>query len=219
MTTQDTLVQRLASQDDLNRVPHPSHRHAAPSAPWPWIDLGDGLFFWLRVSAVITVLMKLAAVDQKQLKCVEAPIPELCDHSPESCNRCWKGYPQSRFPNWTEGQVRKAKIYNLVHNYSKVKPCVCYQVDVNDHGRFTNAEKMTVVHGDEADEDIVWDNLIHEQVSCSHIICGALPNKILILETTRYTIESPVHRKFVWTGSSDAGHEVSIFYPRSSSTR
>ena len=27
---------------ELYRVPHPSHRHAAPSAPWPWVDMDDG---------------------------------------------------------------------------------------------------------------------------------------------------------------------------------
>ena len=47
----------------------------------------------------------------------------------------------------------------------------------------------------------------------NNIVCGALPEKILLLEATRYTIESLVHRKFVWTSSSDAGHKVSIFYP------
>jgi len=33
---------RMPPMDDPDRVPHPSHRHAAPSAPWPWIDLEDG---------------------------------------------------------------------------------------------------------------------------------------------------------------------------------
>jgi len=27
---------------DEKRVPVPSHRHASPSAPWPWVDLDDG---------------------------------------------------------------------------------------------------------------------------------------------------------------------------------
>ena len=154
--------------------------------------------------------MKFIAVDPVQLQCVEPPIPERCDHSPEKCKRCWTGYPQSRFPNWTERQVRKAKIYNIVHNYSKNKPCVCYRVDVDDRGIFTHTKEMTVAHGDESDEDMVWDKLIHEQVSCGHIICGTLPEKMLLLETVRHTIESFVHRKFVWTGSSDARNEVSI---------
>ena len=149
-------------------------------------------------------------VDQKQLECVEPPIPELCDHSPERCQSCWKGYPQSRFPNWTKKQVEKAKISNIIDKYSKIKPCVCYRVDVNDHGFFTNTKEITAAYGD---EDVLWDNLIHEQVSCRHVICGALPKKIIFLETIRYTIEGLVHPRFVRTGSSDAGHKVSIIYP------
>ena len=155
--------------------------------------------------------MKFTGVDQKQLECVEPPIPEQCDHRPETCNRCWKGYPQSLFPNWTEGQVKKAKIYDVVHNYSKIRPCVCYRVDVNDHGYFTNTKEIEAVYGA---EDIIWDSLIHEQVSCIVILYVEHSlKKNLFLETIRYAIESLVHRKSVWTGSSDAGHEVSIFYP------
>lgn len=56
MSTPDTLLStprpvitgRLSSIDaislrkDPGRIPNPSHRHAAPSAPWPWLDLNDG---------------------------------------------------------------------------------------------------------------------------------------------------------------------------------
>ena len=45
------------------------------------------------------------------------------------------------------------------------------------------------------------------------LIRRAFPEKSHLSETIRYTIESFVHRKFVWTGSSDAGHKVSIFNP------
>jgi hypothetical protein len=131
----------------------------------------DGLFSFL---IVVIVLMKLIAVDPEQLACEAPPIPELCDHSPEKCNRCWTGYPQSRFPNWTERQVKKAKIYDIVHHYSKSIPCICYRVDVNDHGFFTNPKETTAVYGD---EDIAWDILVHEQVSCGHLgICRTLSN-------------------------------------------
>jgi hypothetical protein len=171
MATQNIPLIEKSSHEDLDRVPHPSHRHAAPSAPWPWIDMEDGLFSFL---IVVIVLMKLIAVDPEQLACEAPPIPELCDHSPEKCNRCWTGYPQSRFPNWTERQVKKAKIYDIVHHYSKSIPCICYRVDVNDHGFFTNPKETTAVYGD---EDIAWDILVHEQVSCGHLgICRTLSN-------------------------------------------
>ena len=120
----------------------------------------------------LCLLIRLTEVDPKQLESIEPPVPEFCDHSPSKCNRCWSGYPQSRFPNWTERQVKKAKIYNLIHNYSKIKPCVCYRVDVNDHGLFTHAKEITTEYGD---EDIIWDNMIHEQVSCKSYCMWSAP--------------------------------------------
>jgi hypothetical protein len=47
----------------------------------------------------------------------------------------WTGYPQSRFPNWTERQVKKAKIYDVVHK------------NVNDEGFFTHPKEVIGVHG------------------------------------------------------------------------
>ena len=104
--------------------------------------------------------MKFTAVDSKQLETVAPPIPAPCDH--EKCDRCWTGYPQSRFPNWTERQVKKAKIYDVVHNYSKTKPCIMYRVDVNDNGFFTHPKAVIAKDGD---EDVFWDILIHDHVS------------------------------------------------------
>ena len=161
------MIETKSSKEDLNRVPHPSHRHAAPSAPWPWVDLDDGLWFPhafdIHVFRQLSfLLIKFTEVDRKQLESVEPPIPEHCDHNPGRCNRCWTGYPQSRFPNWTERQVKKAKIYDVVHNYSRSKPCICYLVDVNDCGYFTHPNEIVAVHGE---EDAAWEDMIHEQVS------------------------------------------------------
>ena len=33
---------RKDPKEDKSKIPHPSHRHASPSAPWPWVDLEDG---------------------------------------------------------------------------------------------------------------------------------------------------------------------------------
>ena len=37
-----SLRSRKSTNSDPNRIAPPSHRHAAPSAPWPWVDIGDG---------------------------------------------------------------------------------------------------------------------------------------------------------------------------------
>ncbi|KAF9011850.1 hypothetical protein BDQ17DRAFT_1405449 [Cyathus striatus] len=107
-------------------IPIPSHRHAAPSAPWPWVDISD-------------------EVDQTQLDTDLPPVPKDCDHS--TCNGvCWMDYPKSRFPNWTERQVRKSKIWDAVHCYDTAKKCTIYHVDVNDKGIFTNADSLVTVN-------------------------------------------------------------------------
>ena len=167
MLAQD--IPLVETKEELARVPYPSpiHRHAAPFSPWPWIDFKDGRFLTLentRVLVIIIMLIRLTGFDPMRLT-VAPCVPEFCDHNPAKCNRCWKGYPQSLFPNWTERQIRKAKIYNAVHNYPTNKPCICYRVDVNDQGFFTHTEEVTAGHGD---EDRTWDNMIHEQVSFIH---------------------------------------------------
>ncbi|THU97656.1 hypothetical protein K435DRAFT_662456 [Dendrothele bispora CBS 962.96] len=116
--------------------PPPSHRHAAPSAPWPWINLHD-------------------EIDAKQLKSGAPPIPPLCEHGDE-CDRCWKGYPQSRFPNWTKSQVERSGIHDAIHNYKKTKSCRVHRLDVDNKGRFTDAG-MKVVSED--DSDTFWEDL------------------------------------------------------------
>ena len=45
---------------------------------------------------------------------------------------------------------------------------------MTDRGLITRAREMEVVYGV---EDIIWDNLIHEQVSCIYILYGALLEK------------------------------------------
>ncbi|KAG5639754.1 hypothetical protein H0H81_000034 [Sphagnurus paluster] len=123
-------------EEEKKRLPTPSHRHAAPSAPWPWIDIHDEL-------------------DQEQLKSELPPVPELCDHT--TCGGCWRGYPQSRFPNWTPGQVARSKIADAIVNYDQENPCIIYHVDVNTKGIFTDAA-MIVAHDDQRDEN--WKTLI-----------------------------------------------------------
>jgi hypothetical protein len=96
-----------------------------------------------------------------QLVCVEPLIPETCDHSPGKCNRCWTnvgrdldGISAIPFPNWTERQVKKAKIYDVVHK------------NVNDEGFFTHPKEVLGVHGG---EDIAWDTMIDKEVSYSYM--------------------------------------------------
>ncbi|KAG7445230.1 uncharacterized protein BT62DRAFT_897935 [Guyanagaster necrorhizus] len=128
---------RPASHDFVLRRPPPSHRHSGPSAPWPWINLND-------------------EVDDEQLKSEAPPIPELCNHV--DCNGCWKGYPQSRFPNWTPSQVRRSRILYAIKEYDRTIPCTIHHVDVDDRGFFMDSGKKEAT---EQTKDDFWEHLIH----------------------------------------------------------
>ncbi|KAF8997735.1 hypothetical protein BDQ17DRAFT_1544282 [Cyathus striatus] len=111
-----------------SNIPNPSHRHGAPSAPWPWMDIDD-------------------TVDSEQLKTKLPPVPDYCDHL--TCDGdCWKKYPKSRFPNWTDKQVKKSGIEQAINDYDKTKPCVIHHVDVNDEGLFANPGSLETKNHD-----------------------------------------------------------------------
>ncbi|KAK0194621.1 hypothetical protein F5146DRAFT_925341 [Armillaria mellea] len=126
---------RPASHEFVLKRPPPSHRHSGPSAPWPWINLND-------------------EVDDEQLKSQAPPIPPPCNHV--DCNGCWKGYPQSRFPNWTPSQVRRSRIHYAIHD-NQAKTCTIYHVDVNDHGFFIDSGTQVAT---EQTKDDFWKHLI-----------------------------------------------------------
>ncbi|TEB25452.1 hypothetical protein FA13DRAFT_1756550 [Coprinellus micaceus] len=128
---------RKSTNSDPNRIAPPSHRHAAPSAPWPWVDIGD-------------------EVDRTQLASTGPPIPPKCDHN--DCD-CWKGYPQSRFPNWTERQVRKSKIWDAIHDYRRDLECKIFRCDVDTNGYFTDAGSLDAEEGKDAE---TWRTILSE---------------------------------------------------------
>jgi len=99
-------------------------------------------------------------VDHEQLNNSKPPIPAFCPHD-DSCNNCWVGYPQSRFPNWTYKQVVKSKIQDAITVYDKDKPCTLLRVDVDSNGLFTETKAIKAVFGKESE---VWQELIHEEV-------------------------------------------------------
>lgn len=85
-------------------------------------------------------------------------MPEDCDH--QSCNgKCWEGYPQSRFPNWTSCQVKKCGIYDAIENYDRRKQCKLYKLDVEKSGLFCDAGKIDMSDGDSG-----WKVLRNENV-------------------------------------------------------
>ncbi|KAF8157287.1 hypothetical protein BJ912DRAFT_1035868 [Pholiota molesta] len=167
---------RKDPKDDKGRVPHPSHRHASPSAPWPWVDLEDD-------------------VDRKQLESPLPPIPPICDHN--DCGGCYTGYPQSRFPNWTYRQVLKSKIYAAIHDYDREKTCTLHRVDVDSNGLFTNPGPIVASPGQDA---VIWDQLIQDKrpdgIRVRAMFIEQMSGPILQMLGAKYNIEP-----FFWSSS------------------
>ncbi|KAJ3563226.1 hypothetical protein NP233_g9074 [Leucocoprinus birnbaumii] len=121
------------------QVPNPSHRHAGPSAPWPWVDLAD-------------------EIEDEVLNSELPAIPPPCNHL--ACDgKCWKEYPESRFPNWRKNQVEKCKIQGAIEDNDK--KCTLYYVDVDADGNFRNAPKKEITKQSAPDD---WDFFIQDEV-------------------------------------------------------
>ncbi|KAF5350704.1 hypothetical protein D9756_008754 [Leucocoprinus leucothites] len=139
----------------------PSYRHAAPSAPWPWVDIDDDVDI---------------NEDQKALMDAGGPtIPPICTH--EDCDNCWKGYPQSRYPNWTCAQVNKSKISEAIKR-PQDEDCLSRYVDVDDKGHFNTAKKLVAKPGMAED---TWKMLLAIHVS-SIIPKHEAGNKALVMK-------------------------------------
>lgn len=103
-------------------------------------------------------------VDQKQLNTKAPPVPEDCDHT-DCKGNCWRGYPQSRFPNWTPSQVQKCKIHDAIWNYDRKKPCIIYKLDVDKRGIFNDAGRIEMdMLDDEATLEKEWERLKDDNV-------------------------------------------------------
>jgi len=106
-------------------IPALAYRHASPSGPWPWRDLD----------------YDLSESRQNSPEANRGAFP--CPHSKKECAGypCWTLYPQSLFPNWTPGQIKKS---GIVEAASKSQVCTLYVVDVNQDGHFSEGDKIVV---------------------------------------------------------------------------
>ncbi|KDR77305.1 hypothetical protein GALMADRAFT_440828 [Galerina marginata CBS 339.88] len=157
--------------EDFARIAPPSHRHAAPSAPWPWVDIED-------------------AVDPAQLASPLPPVPEPCDHI--SCGGCWKGYPQSLYPNWTPGQVEKSKIKKAIEEYRHDISCVIHRVDVDRNGLFDVPNPSQIVSNDKNLAD-TWEAIINSNVPVDNrvraLFIENMSGPVLQMLGAKYNIE------------------------------
>jgi hypothetical protein len=145
-------------QEISDRIAPPSHRHAAPSAPWPWVDIQDDGEHPNTLLCISFSSQDLRQeVDRRQLNTSKPPVPSRCNHQP--CDNCWKGYPQSLFPNWTPAQVKKSKINIAIRDHRR---CIIHHVDVDDNGCFRDAGKHFTT---ESTINESWDKIVKSRVS------------------------------------------------------
>jgi hypothetical protein len=106
----------------------PSHRHAAPCGPWPWMNLDDHIH------------PSSAQAAGEIYK---------CPHEEGHCVGCWDKYPQSLFPNWTPSQVERSKMKLSIP--TKSDKCVIHRVQVTNDGKFHNPGSQSA-----KDDETFW---------------------------------------------------------------
>jgi hypothetical protein len=162
-------------------VPLPSHRHATPSGPWPWMDL-------------------------ESEETNHPPRISPCNH--QNCEICprWLGYPQSHFPNWTPDQVVRCKIAPAITG--RQQSCRIYHVDVtNNQGKFAPCDQAGRVVARNTERDL-WEWLqisvsdrslfflafifpAHLYISRDHLVCASAPCSWKICQVQSYKLWEP----------------------------
>lgn len=144
------------------KTPAPIYRHAAPSGPWPWMDLESD-----------TTL--------------EAEPVSPSRQSPEQWK--WRGYPQCLFGNWVADRVARCK---MVENCSRDprEQCRIYYVDVLETGLF-KSDADPPIDVDERALNLLWDRLQTEPTGLRLrvLLVDNIKHPVLQMLGTRYNIE------------------------------
>ncbi|KAG0699494.1 hypothetical protein DFH29DRAFT_1001920 [Suillus ampliporus] len=114
------------------KIPAPIYRHAAPSGPWPWMDLESDILLETE-----PISPPKQAVEQWK----------------------WREYPQSLFGNWVADRVARCR---MIENCSKEprEKCRIYCVDVLETGHFKSAKDTDPpIDVDESALSQLWDQL------------------------------------------------------------
>ncbi|KAI6021825.1 cora-like Mg2+ transporter protein-domain-containing protein [Pisolithus microcarpus] len=112
------------------RTPVPPYRHAAPSAPWPWMDFD---------------------VD-------ESAVEPLYPDGLASPSDHWKKYPQNLFGNWTPDQVLRSKMLTACSD-SQPCSIYNVEVKDDGNFDKVAGEKTITVTGDSATYHSFWNEL------------------------------------------------------------
>lgn len=169
--------------NQVERAPLPPHRHAAPSGPWPWMDLSS-------------------TIRPEQLSSEQPPVPPLCDHT-DCKGACWKDYPRSRFPNWEKAQTQRAKINEAIASEEASKGSVLYIVDTDRNGIFHGRKPVRVARTEVED---FWNQYLLKEVRLWLIILVACAHQLV--EEKRREGSMSLCGEYGWSCPSDAGRKA-----------
>ncbi|OAX35883.1 hypothetical protein K503DRAFT_339760 [Rhizopogon vinicolor AM-OR11-026] len=146
------------------KTPSPIYRHAAPSGPWPWMDLESD-----------------TTLEPEPLS------PQI--QSTEYWK--WRGYPQSLFGNWVADRVARC---GMVENCSREprEQCRIYYVDVLTSGKFKPAKDTgPPIDVDESDLRQLWDHLqmTPTGLRLRVLLVDNMKHPVLQMLGTRYNVE------------------------------
>ncbi|KAF8181582.1 hypothetical protein BJ912DRAFT_979394 [Pholiota molesta] len=155
-----------------SKIPTPTHRHAAPSTPWPFVDIDDEVDPSRIQDPDSHIVLSAAACDHKQ-----TPDQEVC----------WCKYPQSFYPNWTPRQQKKAKLTKILER--RMERCTIHYLDVNQDGSFVDAGTREVT---DRTVDSHWKAIQEERNQSVHVralFVEGLSGNVLQILGTRYNLE------------------------------
>ncbi|KAF7333875.1 hypothetical protein MVEN_02344600 [Mycena venus] len=152
------------SQENAQRAPQPIHRHAAPSGPWPFLDVDTEIR-----SEQLENLQPLLDTEARPLK-------------------AWSKYPQSLYPNWTSAQQKQSGITKVVNGDERSESTI-YHVNVSEDATFTADENFSVK---EDTKDEYWEKLkapVPEGIRLRALFLEKLTGPVLQMLGTKYNIE------------------------------
>ncbi|PFH48071.1 hypothetical protein AMATHDRAFT_181098 [Amanita thiersii Skay4041] len=153
-------------------IPKPRYRHATPSGPWPFLDLGD-------------------LVPDELTDANDSPKDNKCKHALrwKECDICWDEYPQSLYPNWTQFQQEKSRIYDVTKRNHR---CTLHHVEMalDDESRlFSMPVDIVVDVGNRNRSWALLRQLREKRVRMRAIFVDSISGPALKMLGTLYNIE------------------------------
>ncbi|KAG9311757.1 hypothetical protein JVU11DRAFT_8000 [Chiua virens] len=166
LPTSGEQYRRHVRGDDngIAKIPAPKYRHAAPSAPWPWVKF--------------------------DIDAAGAHFPSNASGSTNASKCHWNQYPQNLFANWMPNQVKRSQILTRC---SDCKVSIVYKVNMFDDGKFcSQKEARSVRANDVVDLQAYWDDLKPpppSNVRIQALFVEDMTVPVLQMLGTRYNVE------------------------------